>query len=798
MLQLNREEYLEAPGLGVRLGHDDYPEGHQGGVTVVQHGHRVAANGDLRLDRTPGQWQPTPSAGPREVDRAADEVRVRCRYPDPEKDRRGFNPITYPPLRLDYTLSVRPDGEGFRLRVALDAPVPAAWLGRVALQLELFPGHLFGRAWIMEGPAGERAGLFPRQPDGPGTLDAEGAYQIAALAEGRRLTVAPESELQRLTVELLGPGLLELVDGRGQHPNGWFIVRSPVPAGATEVEWRVTPHAVPGFLEPPVVQVSQVGYPARSPKVAVLAHDPRDPERPEAVLARLEPSGARVPVLRARPAPWGRFLSSEVLRLDFSAVEAPGLYELSYGAARSSPFRIGPDVLARHVWQPTLEVFLPVQMCHVRVVDRYRVWHGACHLDDARMAPVDHLHFDGYAQGPSTLCRFAPGAHVPGLDQGGWHDAGDHDLRVESQVETVRALALAREAFGVDHDGVTVDEARRLVELGRPDGQPDVLQQLRHGLRSVVGGCRALGRPYRGIIEATLAQYTLTGDPVNATDGRVLDPRPPSPGAPAADDRWVFTEEAPDRELLVAAGLAAAARVLPGFDDALAAECLGLAAALWEGAGGASAAARAGAAVELLLATGEARYRGWLEAERAAVCARFAETGWLLARALGRLGPGAAAAAREAARAHAAEVRRLSAETPYGVPYRPAIWGHGWAVQAFGREQYYLHRAFPDLYDDAPVFHALAFVLGCHPGANGASFVSGVGARSVTSAYGLNRADGGHVPGGSVSGTALIRPDLPELLDWPYLWQQAEYVVGGAADFLFLALAADDLARRRG
>jgi hypothetical protein len=39
-----------------------------------------------------------------------------------------------------------------------------------------------------------------------------------------------------------------------------------------------------------------------------------------------------------------------------------------------------------------------------------------------------------------------------------------------------------------------------------------------------------------------------------------------------------------------------------------------------------------------------------------------------------------------------------------------------------------------------------------------------------------------------VSGTALIRPDFPELLEWPFLWQQTEYVLGGGRLDLFLAL----------
>jgi endoglucanase len=40
----------------------------------------------------------------------------------------------------------------------------------------------------------------------------------------------------------------------------------------------------------------------------------------------------------------------------------------------------------------------------------------------------------------------------------------------------------------------------------------------------------------------------------------------------------------------------------------------------------------------------------------------------------------------------------------------------------------------------------------------------------------------------------LIRPDFPELKDFPFLWQQAEYVLGGGAThFMFLVLAADQI-----
>ena len=58
--------------------------------------------------------------------------------------------------------------------------------------------------------------------------------------------------------------------------------------------------------------------------------------------------------------------------------------------------------------------------------------------------------------------------------------------------------------------------------------------------------------------------------------------------------------------------------------------------------------------------------------------------------------------------------------------------------------------------------------------------------------YGFNRADWSYIPGGISSGTALIRPDFPELLAFPFLWQQGEYVLGGGTtDYLFLVLAAN-------
>jgi hypothetical protein len=420
-------------------------------------------------------------------------------------------------------------------------------------------------------------------------------------------------------------------------------------------------------------------------------------------------------------------------------------------------------------------------------------------------------------QGASTLTKFEPGEHVPGLDRGGWHDAGDDDLRIESQADTVHGLALAYEAFGPRYDNTTIDQAGRVVEIHRPDGRPDILQQIEHGVLTVAGSYRALGRFYRGMITPTLRQYVLEGDFGAQTDNVVFDQKTAAAKSPAIgtgvagspDDRWVFTEQNPRRELSAAAGLAAASRVLRGYDDALAAECLRIAEAVWNEtrdeaaqtgpSGRQRASARIGLAVELLATTKDRRYAESLVGQTDVITRSIRETGWVVGRALPLVGdPAFTKAVTEAARAYRAEVAQLEKKTPYGVPYEPDIWGAGWGIQRFGMQQYFLHTAFPEIFPREPMLHALDFVLGCHPGPNTASFVSGVGARSVRVAYGLNRADWSHIPGGSVSGTALIRPDFPELLEWPFLWQQTEYVLGGGTtDYLFLALAADRLLNAR-
>jgi hypothetical protein len=786
-LKINNRGYFEMPGLNVTVFADIYPEGHQTGVTIIQHGERVAANGDVRLEISPGQWSPIPKAGEKMVDSLNNSISQHLWFPDSSRHNRGFNPITYPNLLLSYNVEVTPlAGSAFKILVNLDEPLPEEWVGKVGFNMELFPGHLFGKPFLMD----NKPGIFPLQANGPLGTDQD-HFVTQKLASGKELVVAPESKLQRIVFKTNGK--LELYDGRGNHNNGWYIVREQLKAGKTRgaIEWIVTPNVDENWFYEPVIHVSQVGYHPTQPKKALIETGPSVKSIGNVEIIKITNKGEEI-AQTAKAVKWGKFLRYNYFMADFSDVADEGLYRIRWNDKTSNPFTIGKDIYKNHVWQPVVDYFLPVQMCHMHVSDHYRVWHGACHMDDALMAPTDLNHFDGYRQGNSTLTSFRPYDQVPGLNEGGWHDAGDFDLRIESQMGTIALLAMMVEEFGLEYDATSIDPENHLVEIHKADGKNDLVQQIEHGLRSVLGGYRSLGRLYRGIICPTLDQYVLLGDAAASTDNEKWQPGMP---VEKRDDRLVFTEENPRHECQTGAGLAIASRALGKYNPPLARECLETAEAIWKSSG---TQARSGSqkiqfAAELLLTTSDKKYLDELMAMKEEIINQAGRVAWTVGKVL-HLIPDEAFKNElaEAVNQNAENTIEQAQNSPFGVPYRPHIWGAGWSIQRFGVEQYFLHKAWPETIPPDFFMDALNFMLGVHPGHNTASFASGVGSNSVTTAYGLNRADWSYIPGGVVSGTALIRPDLPELKEWPYFWQQTEYVMGGGStNFMFLVLAVD-------
>ena len=175
--------------------------------------------------------------------------------------------------------------------------------------------------------------------------DVDGKNQLVAMASGNSITIAPESEEQRIKIENIH-GQLELIDGRGEHNNGWFVVRSLVQSGATKgaVEWLITPNVIAGWKHKPVIQLSQIGYHENQQKVAVIELDAEDDNLQSIKLIKLDASGKHKDVKNEPAAIWGKFLRYNYVKFDFSEVEEEGLYKVIYGDTESEPFQISPKI----------------------------------------------------------------------------------------------------------------------------------------------------------------------------------------------------------------------------------------------------------------------------------------------------------------------------------------------------------------------------------------------------------------------------------------------------------------------
>lgn len=810
-IALGEAGYFEARGVNVLVFSNWYDglfaDAKHSGVELIQQGERIATNGDVRLSATPGQWDPIGRLVDRKVDPATGTIEALLEYPE---------------HKFRYRIRAERAGEAVKLAIVLDQPLPAALAGKAGFNLEFLPSAYFRKSFLADG----KGGAFPLYPSSDmvagGERNAASGRDIGSgaeplpLAKGRTFVLAPEDPARRVRIEAAG-GELGLYDGRDQAQNGWFVVRSLIPAGKTGrvIEWTLAPNSVPGWLRAPVIGHSQLGYAPQQAKVAVLELDANDAPGGDVRLLRVNADGGTVEAAAGAAKPWGKYLRYNYATFDFSQVREPGLYQLDYAGQRTATFRIGADVYDK-AWHPSLDIYMPVQMDHMSVNEAYRVWHGDSHRDDARQAPVNHEHVDLYRQGPTTDTRFQPGEHVPGLDVGGWLDAGDFDIRTQTQYAVVRTLVGIWEDHRPARDQTLVDQQLRHVEMHVPDGKPDLLQQIEHGVRYLASMYDAVGYAVHGVVEPDVAQYTHLGDAASKTDGLVYDPtlkrgqrKDGRSGTP--DDRWVFTSKSSALNYGSAAALAAASRALKGYDDALATKALGIAKKVWaeehshapntfshgNTTGGWLPGEEFTAAVELLASTKDRQYADRIEALWPEIAQRFPQYAETAIQALPFMDAGYRAKVEAAARALKANAAPFTGPNPYGVPITTGGWAGNGAVLQTGLTDYAIHKAFPALSDGQAVFRALDYLHGTHPGSN-LSFVSGVGTRSKEVAYGMNRADFSFIAGGVVPGVLVLKPDFPENKeDWPFFWGQNEYVVNMSPSYIALVQAAIELTRAK-
>lgn len=799
-LVLNNLGYFEKRGLNVMVFSNSYDSNFSdakiSGIELIHHGVRTATNGDVRLSPTPGQWDPIPLLVKRTVDKRDNTIEVSLRYPDYD---------------FDYDLQVQALNGGVLVSVILKKPVPRDLEGRAGLNLEFLPSAYFEKTYLMDG----QSGLFPLYPSGSMEPTRWGTIDPMPLASGKSFVLAPEDPARQVTIQSKAGDLL-LYDGRNLAQNGWYVVRTLLPAGktGTVIQWFVSAHTIPNWSRTPVIEHSQVGYIPSQKKVAVLEFDKNDHPGSSARLLKVDADGSVTAVYSAELHHWGEFLRYNYFTFDFSSVKETGIYRIEYDSLRTKPFRIAGDVYD-DVWHPTLDVYFPVQMDHMFVREAYRVWHGASHLDDALQAPVNHEHFDLYAQGPTTDSPYKPGEHIPGLNVGGWFDAGDYDIRTQTQCSVILNLVQTWETFAPKRDETTINERTRYVEIHRPDGVPDILQQIEHGVLQLLGQQRSVGHAINGIIASHLYQYRHLGDASTKTDNLVYNPKLDSLQSDGFtsgtfDDRWAFTSKSTPLNYASAAALAAASRALRGYNDSLAEECLQCSKNIWmdeqshrpdlfrhgNTTGGSLEGEEFAATVELLMCAKEARYAARIKELLPAVAKRFFSNALFVVEAMPFMDSAYAAEVRTLVKGYRVIVDTLAMQNPFGVPISTGGWaGSGWVVGS-GITNYVLYRAFPDIVDPEYTYRCLDYVYGCHPGSD-LSFVSDVGTVSKKVAYGNNRADFTFIAGGVAPGVLIVKPDFPENKeDWPFLWAENEYVVGLGASYIYLANAVVHLSHR--
>lgn len=785
-LMLNDSSYFETRGLNYFVFSNKYDamfdDSKISAVEIIHHGLRTATNGDVRLNPTPGQWDKLPVFINRTVDKVAKRIDVSLEYPQ---------------YAFAYTLTGEARDGGFYLSISTDKALPDSLVGVAGLNMEFFPPVFFGHSYLMDG----KPGLFPTSAADIMTV-INGIVEPTPMAVGTVIEIAPDAPSKHITIRTTLPdSKLMLFDGRDKQQNGTFIVRTLLPAGKTGkiTEWFIQAETDTRWLRTPTISYSQVGYHPAQQKMAVIELDKNDKPLSDITLYKVNADGSLTAALSGKPVTWGMYTRYNYLQFDFSQVEEPGIYKLAYGDQTSGPFPIDANVYQR-AWYPTLDVFMPVQMDHMFVREAYRVWHGAAHLDDARQAPVNYSHWDGWSQGASTDNRFKPGQHIPGLNVGGWFDAGDFDIQTPSQQQTVQSLTDIWEEFAPAHDETTVDQQAHYTEIHLPDGKPDVLQQIEHGVLQLAAQVNAIGYAIPGINESHLYQYRHLGDAVTKTDGT----------AGNADDRMAFTNRTPALNYGTAAALAASARVLPALNPSLASEALRIAEFIWKDEHNRKAgkeeesptpfnrfqqltASECHAAFELWRATGNAMYKARVDELLPELTRQFNRNAALIVRLAPFMDDTFKQQVKPQIKAYIAQQTKLETLNPFGIGISLNSWAGNAMILRNGIINYQILKLFPELGSPELVFRNLNYIYGCHPYHN-RSFVSGVGAQPKRVAYGNNRADHSFIPGGIVPGIRLLKPDFPENRDdYQFHWSENEYVIPLAPDYIYLVHAVNRL-----
>ncbi len=822
-LKLNKLEYFETQGVNVLVYNNLFTGGFNdeknAGIELIHHGVRTAEGGAVRLSNTPEQWDLVPVISNRKVDPVAKTIEASLNYKE---------------YNFDCRVVVTAKGKGVEIAVYLDKPVPTALEGNAGFNLEFLPSQYWQKTYLMDG----RYNRFPRyvvgntitkpnsekpkQFKGYKTSDDRGTGKYIdplPLETGHTMLLAPDDPSRLIKITSMDADLM-LFDGRMLAQNGWFVVRSLLPAGKTGkvLTWTIEPNAIEGWVREPNIGFSQVGYTPSQPKVAVIELDKKDKPLASSSLYKIGEDGKAAKVFTGNIAAWGNYYKYNYVKFDFSSVKTPGIYYIQYGNLKTNNFLIQNNVYDK-ITDATSDIWIQIHMDHMFVNEAYRVWHGEPFKEGYRQAPPNTDHFDMHAQGPTTDTKYKAGELIPGLNVGGFFDAGDFDIETGANISVVQNFVRTWEYFKPQRDQTFVDQKQRYVDLHRPDGTPDVLQFIEHGTLNLVAQAEIVGHMTQTLSNSVLDNYHHLGDAASITDGLPYNPNlgpyevaVDGRSSGVKDDMWAFTSRNPGLDLSAATMFAAASRALKGYNDDLSARALEQSKRLlkestellatqpqpqdsFRRAWGAMA--NVSTNLQLFIATGEQQYRD-----------KFQELLWpaldrnlnfVLLTALDAV-PHMDAAYKEKLQPYIvkfkAYISSLEKDNPYGVPIGLRNWAGSGDVVSFGTSICFASKYFPAIINASQAYKAANYLYGCHPYHN-YSLVATVGAtRPKAVFYGNNRADFSFIPGNLAPGLLFRQPDHFENYDdWPFLWGENEGTIGGNTSYLIFGSAFKNLVK---
>ena len=810
-LKLNDLEYFEQQGVNVLVFSNSFNGGFNdeknSGIEIIHHGVRTVQGGAIRLNNTPEQWDLVPKMTKRIVDREHGSIEVSMRYDEYDFDSR---------------VTVTAKGKAVEIAVWLDKAVPKELAGKAGFNLEFLPSQYWLKTFIADGRLGRLPRYAtsqtvtrpnsekPRQFKGFKTYDDRGTDRFIdplPIEKGQHFIMASDTPERMIRISS-EDSELQLYDGRMLAQNGWFVLRSILPEGKTGrvVTWTVEPNAIPDWIREPNIGFSQVGYQPNQPKVAVIELDKNDRPQAQATLMRINENGTAEEAFRGDIKEWGIYFKYNYVKFDFSSVKQPGVYYIQYGDTKTNNFLIDEHVYDK-ITDATTDVWVPIHMNHMAVTEGYRTWHGEPFREGYLQAPESD-HFDLHRQGKSTDTKYKPLELIPGLNVGGFFDAGDFDIETGSNINVVQNFIRTWELFKPMRDETFVSQAQRYVELHRPDGVPDVLQFIEHGTLNLVAQAEQIGHMASTLSNSVLDNYHHLGDAASITDGLHYDPnlKPyevsadgKSSGTP--DDMWAFTTRNASLDFRAATMFAAASRALQGYNDDLAQRALTQSKRLMKEATELMSKNRRGQRgnrgndlgtnLQLYAATREQQYLDNFNAQIwASLDRNVNNTIQTALDAIPFMDESYKKRLRPYVEKYAEYVESLCTENPYGLPIGLGNWAGGGQVLSFGTTVCFAYIYFPDIIKRESVFRAADWIYGCHPYHN-YSFVAVVGAaRPKEVFYGNNRADFSFIPGNVAPGLLFRRPDHFENYDdWPFLWGQNEGTIAGNTHFIIFSSA---------